>query len=220
MRDSVKAVILPWLAQFEGSVPWMYLDIYGRVACGIGTDINSPSAALQLEWHWKNGQRATPSEVTREWCGVQAMQGHTTDGGGSATWRDRAQLTVGQASLAAYTATLFGVYEALLILPERIGPAWPTLPGVVQLARLRTSYADGESAALDGWPALDWAIRCERWEDAARECMPKDLGRQNASYKLSYHAVQDLYLLADAWPGEDMPSPLPNGTERATQPDA
>jgi hypothetical protein len=216
--DSVKSVLVPWLGQFEGNLPYMYLDVKGRVATGVGTDINSPAAARALAWRWKDGHLASADEVTREWASVNAMQGHRLEGGGSITWIQRAQLLVDPQSLAVYTAKLLASYEAVLRLPSFIGPAYDSLPGVCQLARLRTAYADGAWAR---WPRLDAALAVGNWQTAANESQPGDIMVQNVNYRRSYRAVRALYLLADAYPGSELPDPLPDGrSDTPTLPDA
>ncbi len=218
MHESVRNAILPWLAQFEGEAPWMYLDIKGRVATGIGTDINSPNAARQIVWLWPDGRTASADEVTREWCAVHAMQAHRSAGGGSSVWSERPHLHVDPDSLAAYTARIFEHYESQLRLPERIGDVWDTLPAVCQLARLRTSYADGEDAILDGWPRLDFALRQGDWTKSANESQPKDMNVQNASYRASYRAVHSLYLMSYSYAGDALPDTLPDGSSITSEP--
>ena len=203
MWPSVRSRLLPWLARWEGSVSWMYLDVLGRVATGIGTDLNSPQAANALIWRHPGGQQASPDEVVHEWLRVKAMTSSAKLGGGNAVWRDSAHLTVDPDSLAEYPDALLEGYES--VLRTRI-QGYDALPGPAQLARLRTAYAEGPGAR---WPKLDAALSAQDWATAVEECSPGDYARQNASYRASYDAVCELYRIAPDWPGDSLPDVLP-----------
>lgn len=232
MWPSVRASVLSFFSLFEGSVPNMYLDTPqpgpdgqlkpGRVACGIGTDIDSPAAALKLVWRRLDGSVASPDEVTAEWARVHAMQAYAGHGGGKGSVFDRTHtITVDPMSLAQYTAELLAYDESVLRLPAHIGPVYDTIASPAQLARLRTAYASGAGRM---WPKLDAAIRAGDWLTAARECWPRDAGpnpldpttadhklTQPPDYRRSYVAVQALYLSAAQYPGAELPPTLPDG---------
>lgn len=196
MWPSVQAAIGPFLAKYEGSRRNMYLDKSGRVATGIGTDINSPAAANLLVWQRRDGSTATASEVAAEWARVNALQAYKGVGGGNPPFSTSAVLFVEPASLAAYTARLFANDEAVLRSSARIGPAWDvSTPADGQMGRLRTAYADGEgsTATKDEWPKLDAAIARGDFVTAEAESQPKDLEKQPKAYRDSYAAVKVLY---------------------------
>lgn len=187
---SVAAHLIDFLAEFEGRVTWMYVDKLGRIATGIGTDINTPPAACAIRWLRADGTTATGSEVQAEWLRVHALQAHRNEGGGSPTFRDSARLHVDPESLAAYTTKLLANYEDVLRSPHHLGDAYDACGADCQVARLRTAYADGPGSP---WPKLDAAIRARDFLAAANESKPHDYDTQNASYRASYDAVRVLY---------------------------
>ena len=204
MWPSVRSRIVPWLSNFEGAgAPIMGLDIYGRVQTRHGCDLDDPRIAYRLVWRYAGGQIADRDAVYHEWARVKAMQDHKLEGGSSRAFVESAHLFVDEASLVAYLDELIAGKEAFL--RNRI-MGWDALPGVVQLARLRTAYA-GEGAM--GWPKLDLALSAGRWDVAVTECKPGDYDRQNPSYRRSYDAVAELYRIAPLYPGDALPDVLP-----------
>jgi hypothetical protein len=212
MRATVAAAFFPWVGQFEGLTcddgtpfTWMGLDEEGRVATALGCDIDAPASASLLVWHRADGSIASSGEVAAEWHRVKALQSARKCGGASSAFRSTATLFVDLPSLYAYLTRLLATQEPIL---RRSIPTWEDLPGVAQVARLRTSYAEGASKP---WPLLDAAlVRCD-WTTAAAECMPGDVATQSAKYRQSYDAVRALYLVAADYPGDELPVPLPDG---------
>lgn len=72
MRQVVIDRFYSWSRQFEGEVPWMYLDVKGLVTTGIGNLIDPVSQALQLPWLRADGSPATKAEVSKTWATVKA----------------------------------------------------------------------------------------------------------------------------------------------------
>lgn len=215
MRPSALAAFFPWVGSFEGltcddGTPfrWMGLDEEGRVATTLGCDVDSPANALLLTWHIgpdDGAPIASAAQVTREWYRVKAMQQWKKSGGASGPFRSSAVLFVDLPSLYAYLGKLIAAQEPIL---RRSIPNWDDQRAVVQVARVRTSYAMGAGKL---WPHLDAAIVRGDWATAAAECMPSDLPRQSAKYRQSYDAVRQLYLVAADYPGDELPDPLPDG---------
>lgn len=216
MRATALAAFFPWVGQFEGLYlddgtvfRWMGLDEEGRVATTLGCDIDSPQNAALLTWRYTpaaDAPIASRAEVYHEWARVKAMQAHKDEGGASEAFRSSARLFVDLASLYGYLGKLVAAQEPML---RRRIPAWDTVPGVVQMARIRTSYAEGATAL---WPLLDAAIARGAWAEAAKQCFPGDMATQSAKYRQSYWAVYELYLLGKDYPGDELPNPLPNGS--------
>lgn len=221
MRQSVRNALFPWLGQFEGLwrsdgsiFAWLGLDRLGRPAGPVGSDFPSPGTMAIVKWCYGYapkvggvGARADYDKICYEWARVKAMQAYKNAGGASDAFKNSANIYCDMASLFSYLATLVGDQEVTL---RHLITGWDTLPGVVQMGRLRTSYAEGASAR---WPKLDRAIMAGDWATAQKECLPSDLEVQPFEYRRSYRAVQQLYTAAVDWPGEDLPDPLPNGTD-------
>lgn len=229
MRPVVAQAIWPWLGQFEGLYcqdgslfQWLGLDQYGRPCTALGADLPSPAAMGAILWrHGRDSSspQASPDEVAHEWARVYSMADvdgsgarHCPDGAASAKFRDSAHLYFDVASLYAWCANKADQIEASL---RRTIPNWDAIASCAQLARLRTAWADGP---LSRWPKLDAAVQKGWWGTekaepltASGECMPSDCQRQNPTYRRSYLAVRQLYVLAATTPVDQLPDPVPDG---------
>jgi hypothetical protein len=82
MHDSVREQFIPFTNRFEGTVPWMYLDVKGLVTVGIGNLIDPVAAALALPFvHKEAGVPASRDDIAREWTNIKsnptlAQKGH------------------------------------------------------------------------------------------------------------------------------------------------
>jgi hypothetical protein len=89
MFSSVQSAFRSFSEKFEGSVPYMYLDVKGLVTVGVGNLIDPVAEAQALPFRFKNkpgvaapGSPATKEQVAAEWLKVKgnvnlARQGHT-----------------------------------------------------------------------------------------------------------------------------------------------
>jgi hypothetical protein len=75
MWPSVQAYFQAFTTQFEGCVPYMYLDIKGLVTVGIGNLVDPVEAAQALPFQFKNqpgiaapGSAATADQIAAEWA--------------------------------------------------------------------------------------------------------------------------------------------------------
>lgn len=205
MRPSALAAFPGWLAQFEGDLSRPYLDVKGLPTVGLGF-LCPLSTALACAWAVPStGALATPADVHAAYEALLRLP----PGKGGGWYESRVDLALSPHSAAALLTSHVLEYEIALRSAFGVGPAWDALPGVAQIARLRTSWADG---AYSRWPKLDAALRAGDWDTAQTECMPSDMARQPAAYVASYRAVRALYGLAASFPGEELPYPLPDGS--------
>lgn len=72
MRPVVRDEFLSFSVQFEGCVPWLYLDIKGLVTCGIGNLVDPLELALRLPFVRPGGYAATQDEIAAAWHKVKA----------------------------------------------------------------------------------------------------------------------------------------------------
>lgn len=228
MRASALAAWPRWIGTFEGVrlsdgtlFQWLGLDSRRRPVTAYGCDLASPGAMAALTWRHGPGADApiaSYQEITAEWTRVAMMVAHAGQGAASKAFRESAQLYYDVQSMNAWINAKIRVLEAIL---KKHIPTWAICPAVVQLARMRTEWAVGDEA----WPKLDLAIGRGEWVTAAKECWPSDAGpdpedpktadrrlTQPREYVQSYTAVRALYRLADAYPGDELPDPLPDGT--------
>ncbi len=61
------------IEQFEGVVPWLYLDTRGNVTVGVGYMVATALAAIGLTLVHPDGTAASASEKAAEWKRVKAM---------------------------------------------------------------------------------------------------------------------------------------------------
>lgn len=212
---------LDWVGQFEGvwldaartvRFRWLGLDKEGRPSSAYGSDFASAQAMAEVVWRTGPGPSDPPAtfqQIADEWHRVNSMQAHKGEGGASAAFRDSARLFYDVPSLYNWCGRKLGImYDAR----RKAIPGWDSVPLVGRLARLRTSWADG---AFAEWPHLDAAISRGDWVTAAAECMPRDYSVQTLAYQRSYDAVRTLYQLAPSYPGDELPSPMPDGKPQA-----
>lgn len=82
MKQSVKDIFFSFNQQFEGTVPYMYLDILGKVTVGVGNLIDPISLCLNLPFlHKSDSSIASKNDIIMEWRTVKlntqlAKQGH------------------------------------------------------------------------------------------------------------------------------------------------
>ena len=74
MREAVRNVFPSFSEAFEGSVPWMYLDVKGLVTTAIGNLVDPIQYALPLPWFKPDGTEASMEEVTQAWTFIKGQQ--------------------------------------------------------------------------------------------------------------------------------------------------
>src|SRR5689334_22442277 len=68
MHPSVRSQFRAFNEPFEGSIPYMYLDIKGLVTVGVGNLIDPVGLATALPFRFKStGGPATTEQITAEW---------------------------------------------------------------------------------------------------------------------------------------------------------
>ena len=216
MYSNVASAFWPWIGQFEGvfrsdgiRFGWLGLDKLGRPATAYGCDLPSPQAMAQIIWRHspdQNSPVASYAEVVHEWARVDAMQAYKAYGGASDVFMNSAHLYYDVASLTAWCNRKLALLEQQILSTI---PNYATIPGLAQMARMRTSWADGGASK---WPHLDLAISQGNWVEAQNQCMPEDYDVQTTAYQQSYQAVKQMYGLCGQFPGNDLPESIPNGS--------
>ena len=72
MKQSVVDSFYTWSKQFEGEIPWMYLDVKGLVTTGIGNLIDPCPQALVLPWQEPGGALAGAARIRSVWNAVKS----------------------------------------------------------------------------------------------------------------------------------------------------
>lgn len=218
MRTTAIAAFPGWLAQFEGDLPGLYRDAKGLPTVGLAYLIPL-STALGLAWTLPSGALASPADIHAAYDRLFVLPA----GMGGGWYQSRLGLFLSPHSAALLFVEKVRSFEAALRSARHIGPEYDALPAVCQIARMRSAWADGGESS---WPKLDAALARGDWRTAAEQCWPKDAGpdpwdpatagrrtTQPREYTASYCAVRGLYLLADVYPGDELPESLPDGDE-------
>ncbi len=150
------------LRQYEGSVPWMYLDTVGKVTVGVGLMLPNPMAAKALGF-LLNGRSATPEEIAAEFERVSGMP----KGRPAAFYHRPGALELPEPLIEAkLKETLLGFEGRLRArLPEYDG-----LPDRAKLALLDMAYNLGPAKLFAQYTHLLQAIGKGDWAGAAQHC--------------------------------------------------
>lgn len=141
MRQTVRDNYAAFTSRFEGAVPWMYLDVLGKLTTGIGNLIDSPADAQRLPWrHGLDGPHATPAEIAAAWQAVHARQDLKKIGGGQKIWGTLTDLRLDADGIRQLVDGKLQANEA--ILRTRF-PGYDSWPSDAQLGLLSMAWAMG-----------------------------------------------------------------------------
>lgn len=153
MLPVVREAFFPFTTKHEGAirgragVPWMYLDVLGKVTTGLGYLIDSPSAAATLPWKRPDGSLASREEIFEDWGKVKAHANdktYTDAGGGSDIQAALTTLRLDDDGINQSTAARLDQFAQDLY---QSFPAWDTWPADAQLGLLSMAWAMGPNFA-------------------------------------------------------------------------
>jgi hypothetical protein len=152
---SVLSAFQKWTEDNEGRLPYMYLDVLGKVTTGIGNLIDSVFAAQALPWkHGASGSLATPSEVATGWAAVKALQDQKEASGRYTAFQNATDLRLSQSDVDNLFQSVLSDFTSKL----KVGfPNFDSLPADAQMALLGMSWALGPNFA-PGWPKFTAAV--------------------------------------------------------------
>jgi GH24 family phage-related lysozyme (muramidase) len=173
MYDSVRSNFISFTTGFEGSVPYMYLDVKGLVTTGIGNLIDPIGLALPLPFvHKSDGSPASQSEITAEWNKVKAMTSLAQQGANTAAGVTSLMLTPD--SITSLVLSKLDSNVATLTVTPAFS-SFETWPADAQLGLLSMAWALGPSFAA-GWPVFTAAVGSGDWSTAASNCQMSTAG--------------------------------------------
>lgn len=190
MRESVEDAFASFSGEFEGVVPWMYLDIKGLVTVAIGNLIDPVSLAIDVPFFWPDGRPAKRMEIRGEWQKVKSNTSLAKKGHLAAKNVSRLRLT--DAGVEALVAKVLG--EFVVELRKRY-PAFDSWPADAQMATLAMAWACG-TAFWKSFKTLDAALKREDWATASQQCRIDD--SKNPGVTPRNKAMKQLYFLATA----------------------
>jgi GH24 family phage-related lysozyme (muramidase) len=173
MYDSVRTSYISFTTRFEGSIPYMYLDIKGLVTIGIGNLIDPIGSALTLPFVRKSdGSSASQAEITAEWNKVKAATNLAQQGAKAAAAVTTLMLTPG-----SITALVLAKLDSNVATLKRTTAfaAFESWPADAQLGLLSMAWALGPSFAA-GWPTFTAAVGRGDWPGAAANCQISTAG--------------------------------------------
>ncbi len=151
------------LKQFEGSVPWMYLDTVGKVTVGVGTMLPDARSAGTLPF--RMGDRAaTVEEIAKEFARVSAL----VKGRAAASYRTANGLRLAEGAIDGRLRDVLEGFEGYL--RAHIG-GYGEMPDGVKLALLDMVYNLGPGRLFHQYPRLVAAIERGDWAEAAGACL-------------------------------------------------
>jgi hypothetical protein len=168
----VRSSFIPWNAQFEGRIPWMYLDAKGKVTTGIGWLIDSLADAIALPWQQPDGSRASAADITAAWTKVHAAQQLKGIGGAQPAFRDLTGLRLPDDAIDVLTLARFDANDALL---RSFFPGFDGFPADAQRVIHSMAWAMGADRFRD-FPKFVQASNALDFATAAAESHMSETG--------------------------------------------
>jgi len=198
MFASVQSAFPSFSTQFEGRVPFMYLDVLGLVTVGVGNLIDPVQTAQALPFQFRNkpgipnpGARATPDQIAAEWQALKNNPSLKTKGYKACD--PIAQLELADDAIDALIMERLGKNEAFLKRQQWfIG--FDNWPADAQLGLLSMAWAMGPGGP-GGFSKFRSACQNLDFNGAAAECKMNEAGnpglipRNNANFTLFSNAA-------------------------------
>ncbi len=173
---------LDQLKQFEGCVPWMYLDTVGKVTVGVGTMLPGPPAAAALPFQIA-GVATSAEQIVAEFHRVAAMPA----GRLPAFYHQGNSPQLAMNSIEDQLRSVLAAFEADL---RQHLPHFDALPDRAKLALLDMAYNLGVMGLVHGYPRLLAAVAAGNWTAAAAECLRHGISSErNAWTRLEFLAA-------------------------------
>ena len=174
MYPAVRSAFPDFTRQFEGAIPFMYLDVKGFVTTGIGNLIDPVDAALKLPWRSKKTKApASQKEIRDEWTTVKGRTDleNTLAVKGSA-WDKLTTLELTDADIASLVDGKLSDNEAAL---KKYFPDFDKWPADAQLATLSMAWAMGPDF-VPTFPSFKKAALAQDWDKAGEQCHISEAG--------------------------------------------
>lgn len=202
MKPAVRAAFVAFSDGFEGTVPWMYLDVKGLVTVGIGNLIDPLPGGLPFVR--ADGTPATPREIAAEWWAIKSATQLAKQGHRAAKALTRLRLTP-----AGIEQVVFAKLDQMTAHLVKRFPAFNEWPADAQLATLSMAWACGPAFRF---PLLEAALKAKDFSMAAGRCHMNETGNpglrpRNRANKILYrNAALTTEPEALHYPGELKPT--------------
>ncbi len=198
MFPAVQSDFPAFSAQFEGRVPYMYLDVRGLVTVGVGNLVDPITEAQALPFRFKNnpgiaapGSPATPSQIAAEWQTLKNNPSLATRG--FKACEPITQLELSDDAIDSLILDRLTKNEGFLKRQQWF-QGFDTWPADAQLGLLSMAWAMGP-AGPGGFPNFRAACQRLDFNSAAAECRMNEAGnpglapRNNANVTLFSNAA-------------------------------
>lgn len=161
VKDTVKQKLRTRLAEYEGSIPHMYLDSKGLVTVGVGHLLSTVADAQKLAFVIeKTKMNATADDIKTDFESVKKQPKNKI----ASFYKPATKLTLPQAEIDKLTTShIEAFYKDLKI----IYTDFDNYPDEVQLALFDIIFNVGPTNLKNTWPNFNKAIRDKDWKKAA-----------------------------------------------------
>jgi GH24 family phage-related lysozyme (muramidase) len=176
MDVTVPAIITavePYTRQFEGEVPYFYLDTVGRVTGGVGSMFPNAQAAIHIPWLTSANQPATVAQIVNDFNRVAAMP----KGMVAKHYFSPNGLHITQATMDSLLINFMIVEDANLT--HYYKDAYTLAPDPAREAVLDMGYNLGVGGLLK-WNHLHNAINAGDYNACAADCLRQGVPARNA----------------------------------------
>jgi hypothetical protein len=179
MFASVQSAFAAFSAQFEGRIPYMYLDVLGLVTVGVGNLVDPVSIAQALPFRFKNNpgiaapaSAATPDQIAAEW--QRLKNDPTLKTRGHLACEPITQLELSADAIDDLILDRVTKNEAFL-KSQQWFQSFDTWPADAQLGLLSMAWAMGPGGPA-GFPHFRAACQGLDFSVAATECKMNEAG--------------------------------------------
>lgn len=198
MRAAVREAFVPFSTDFEGMLPFMYLDQHRDpvtkaldplVTCGMGNLVEPISEAVRLAWTVLGFRAAGPDEIREAWAKVKARKDLALQGGKA--FKNVTELRLSQDAIDKLIDERLASNEVELL---KFFPKLDAWCADAQLALHSMAWAmGGDFDQHDRWPAFTAACNASppNWLEAAIQShMSNGAPKRNAAnYSLFVNAA-------------------------------
>jgi GH24 family phage-related lysozyme (muramidase) len=153
---------LAQIKNFEGCVPWMYVDSAGNVTVGVGLMLPNAAAACALAFQVA-GADASADQIGDEFARVKALAPDKLPGFYQSGSSPQLPQDIIDAKLSAVLEGFEGNVRAGV-------PGYDALPDNAKIALLDMAYNLGPGKLLREYPMMLHAVQAGNWTQAAAQC--------------------------------------------------
>ena len=150
------------LAEYEGSIPHMYLDSKGLVTVGTGHLITTIIEAKKLPFYKENNTKATAEEIELDFNGVKKQPGNRL----ASYYKRFTKFHLTSEDIDKLTNKHIDTFYKEI---KTIYTGFDLFPSEVKLALLDIIFNVGMTDLKNRWPSLNKAIAVKDWATAAKE---------------------------------------------------